>query len=250
MLIGKPSEGAFPPELLRQVYRFRHRIFKERLNWQVASRCSLELDAYDELDPVYAAFCRDGSVIGTFRLLPTTGPYMLRDVFSELLRGETLPCASTVWELSRFALEPTHRNARAQLTCSEDTFAMLHACYDFAYSNGIRELVLVISVATERMLRGARIPLVRFGDGRPTQLEGVPSVACRVGITSELGEVLRPRSHERLLEEDRMSIRPSLTSVTHRAGGDLTAVSQSCKFTHCGRDRRGAAERECRNTSP
>lgn len=200
MLIGKPSDNVFSPELLRQLYGFRHRIFKERLGWQVSSRCSLESDVYDELDPVYTAFCHHGAVVGVSRLLPTTGPYMLRDVFSELLRGEAPPCAGDVWELSRFAVKSAHSNAKAQLTCSEDMFEMLRACYDFSRSNGIRELVMVTSVAIERMLRSVRIPLLRLGDGRPTQLGKVLSVACRVGITAELGEVLQPLPYKTLLE--------------------------------------------------
>lgn len=200
MLIGKPSDSVFSSELLRQLYRFRHWIFKERLGWQVSSRCSLESDAFDELDPVYTALCHHGSVIGVFRLLPTTGPYMLRDVFSELLRGESPPCASDVWELSRFAVKSAHRHARAQLTCSEDMFEMLRVCYDFSRSNGIRELVMVTSVAIERMLRSVRIPLVRLGDGRPTQLGKVLSVACRIEITAELGEVLPSLPYKALLE--------------------------------------------------
>lgn len=200
MLIGKPSDNVFSSELLRHLYRFRHRIFKEELGWQVSSRCSLELDSYDKLGPVYSVFCHHGSIIGAFRLLPTTGPYMLRDVFSELLRGEPPPCAGDVWELSRFAVKSVPRTTKAQLTCSEDTFEMLRACYDFSCSNGIRELVLVTSVAIERMLRGVRIPLVRLGDGRPTQLGKVLSVACRVEITAELGEALHPLSCKALIE--------------------------------------------------
>ncbi|EAR21394.1 Autoinducer synthesis protein [Nitrococcus mobilis Nb-231] len=182
------------------MYRFRHQIFKERLGWQIPSRGSLEWDSYDELDPVYGAYYRRGAIIGAFRLLPTTGPYMLRDIFAELLRGEPPPCAADVWELSRFAVTPVCGDSRAQLTCSEDMFEVLRACYDFSCSNGIRQLVLVTSVAVERMLRGVRVPLVRLGDGRPTQLDKVLSVACRVAITDELYEVLHPLCYESALE--------------------------------------------------
>ena len=200
MLIGRPSDSVFSPESLRELYRFRHRVFKERLGWQVASRHALEVDAYDALDPVYTAYFHRGSIIGTFRLLPTSGPYMLRDVFAEMLRGEPAPCASDVWELSRFAVEPAHRHAAGQLTCSQDLFELLRACYGFSCSQGIRELVFVTSVSVERILRGLRFPLVRFGDGVPTQFGEVLSVACRVAITAELHQVLHPLPYESVLE--------------------------------------------------
>ncbi len=196
IFVGKASDSIFSHESLRQLYRFRHQIFKERLGWQIPTRDSLEWDIYDELDPVYCAYYRQGSIVGAFRLLPTTGPYMLRDVFAELLRGEPSPCTGDVWEVSRFAVKPACCNARTQLTCSEEMFELLRACYDFSCSNGIRELVLVTSVAVERMLRGVRIPLERLGDGRPVQFGKVLSVACRVPITAELREVLHPLCYE------------------------------------------------------
>ncbi|MCO6440996.1 MAG: hypothetical protein J5I81_07920 [Nitrococcus mobilis] len=200
IFVGRASERIFSHESLRQLYRFRHQIFKERLGWQIPTRGALEWDIYDEFDPVYGAYYRQGAIIGAFRLLPTTGPYMLRGVFAELLRGEAPPCAVDVWELSRFAVKPACCDSRVQLTCSEDMFEVLRACYDFSCSNGIRELVMVISVAVERMLRGVRIPLERLGDGRPTRLGKVLSVACRVAITAELHEVLHPLCCESSLE--------------------------------------------------
>ncbi|MDZ7811093.1 MAG: acyl-homoserine-lactone synthase [Arhodomonas sp.] len=92
ILVGRPSEPVFPPPALDGIYRFRHRVFHQRLGWEVSSARGREMDEYDDLDPVYIAYRRSAEeVIGTFRLLPTTGPYMLRDVFPQLLRGEPFP---------------------------------------------------------------------------------------------------------------------------------------------------------------
>ena len=113
IVVGRPSEGRFDTRLLHSLYRFRHRVFRQRLGWEVSSVGGMEYDFYDEIDPMHVAACLPGGqVIASSRLLPTGGPYMLRDVFPELLRGESAPCASDVWEVSRFAVEPADRNAR------------------------------------------------------------------------------------------------------------------------------------------
>ncbi len=68
------------------------------------------------------------------RLLPTTGPYMLADVFPQLLRGEDPPKAEHIWEISRFAVlspdDPNRERAQAQL--NSDTFHLLRCATRFA----------------------------------------------------------------------------------------------------------------------
>ncbi|HKJ94826.1 MAG TPA: acyl-homoserine-lactone synthase [Gammaproteobacteria bacterium] len=190
ILIGRSVDGAFDNAVLQQLFRFRHRVFKERLGWEVASRRGMEYDDYDDLEPVHIAARAQSRIVGSWRLLPTTGPYMLRDTFPELLRGEAAPCASDVWELSRFAVEPEDRNARVQASCSETTFGMMRACYRYAVDAGIREFVTVTSVALERMMRNAGVPMARFGDGKATRVGKVLSVACRISIDETLEQAL------------------------------------------------------------
>lgn len=192
ILIGRTSDSGFNPQVLEQLYRFRYRVFKEKLDWDVSCSRGIERDFYDELDPVYIACRQSGVVMGSWRLLPTTGPYMLRDTFPDLLRGEEAPCASDVWELSRFAIESPDPTANVQAVCSETTFEMLRACYRFAQDNGIREYVTVMSVAMERMMRsaGAAVTTSRLGDGKAMRMGKVLSIACRIRIDEQLRSVL------------------------------------------------------------
>ena len=102
------------PDVLQEVYRLRDAVFRERLAWDVASQDGCERDRYDDFCPVYLiANDDDGRVEGCWRLLPTTGPYMLRDVFPELLDGHPPPAAADVWEISRFAVMPRDRDYRS-----------------------------------------------------------------------------------------------------------------------------------------
>ena len=90
------------------MYCLRHRVFKERLGWSVTSIEGREHDKYDDLRPVYL-LCRNehDEVEGCWRLLPTTGPYLLKDVFGELLHGHPAPQDTRIWEISRFAIQPS-----------------------------------------------------------------------------------------------------------------------------------------------
>ena len=89
-------------QTMRRMFRFRHRVFHERLGWEVESRNGLEMDRFDALDPVYMVSENIRKEIdGSWRLLPTTGPYMLKDTFPQLLRGEAAPRDPAVWEISR-----------------------------------------------------------------------------------------------------------------------------------------------------
>jgi len=102
-----------PAELVLrdQIYRLRHRVFRGRLNWEVNDDAGRERDEFDDLPQVYACTLDQyDRVVGTWRLLPTTGAYMLRDVFPELLHGQEAPCSPNVWEVSRFAVA-THEDS-------------------------------------------------------------------------------------------------------------------------------------------
>jgi hypothetical protein len=108
------SGGKAEPEevrLLDRMYQLRHTVFAERLKWTSLNNDRREIDLYDVLSPVYL-ICRDpaGEVVGCWRLLPTTGPYMLKDIFSHLLHGASPPEQPDIWEISRFAIDPQWRD--------------------------------------------------------------------------------------------------------------------------------------------
>ena len=181
--MGRAADGGIDAAALQAMFRLRHEVFAERLGWAVESSAGHERDEYDALDPVYMIVrAGPGRVEGCWRLLPTTGRYMLRDTFPVLLGGEAAPADARVWELSRFAMQPAAPGDARQAHFGGATFAMMRAVVDHALCHGIDAYVTVTSVALERMLLRAGIPLRRFGDGRARRLGRVLSVACRIPI--------------------------------------------------------------------
>ncbi|GAB4358513.1 MAG: acyl-homoserine-lactone synthase [Kiloniellaceae bacterium] len=136
---------------LQMMFRQRYRVFKQRLGWNVpvsgdSAEAHEERDEFDALYPIYLlAFDGDSSLIGSWRFLPTTGPYMLRDVFPQLLDGARAPYHPLIWEGSRFAVEGRGARGRAS---SELLCAVTETC--IAY--GIRELITVYDARMERLL--------------------------------------------------------------------------------------------------
>src|SRR5215472_13671237 len=91
---------------LHGMFRLRYRVFKIRLDWDVTTSGDLEFDEFDGDRPYYIVHEDEGGAVdGCVRLLPTTGRYMLRDVFPALLGSDIAPATHRIWEASRFACE-------------------------------------------------------------------------------------------------------------------------------------------------
>src|ERR1700726_3536219 len=147
---------------LHQMHRIRKAVFKDRLGWDVNGRGGLEIDEYDALGPNYLlSIDRSGTLNGCVRLLPTTGPNMLRDIFPSFVTKAALPCGERVWEASRFAV--SRNSTAAELGISQTTYDLLIGVLKFGLSNGISMIACVVDVRMERILRRAGWQLERLG---------------------------------------------------------------------------------------
>ena len=182
-LVGHASE--LQHHNVKAMFRLRHAVFKERLRWDVTSHEGMESDDYDNLDPVYMVFPNGSQVDGCWRLLPTTGPYMLKDVFPELLCGEPAPRDPQIWEISRFAAAPKLKQDRRDTYLNSATVQMVRRIYDFGVENNIKSYVTVTSVAMERLLTRLGLPMQRLGDGKARMIGKVLTVACQLEVNEQ-----------------------------------------------------------------
>ena len=83
----------------------RKRVFVDKLNYQVHHTNLWEWDQYDTPNAVYLIVEYQGQVVSSCRLVPTTGPYMIRDVFPDMYEG-VLPVHRNVWEVTRTFVRP------------------------------------------------------------------------------------------------------------------------------------------------
>jgi acyl homoserine lactone synthase len=93
--------------LLEQMFHLRARIFHDHLGWDVNVTDGKERDKYDDEGPVYIIYTdhHGRKVKGSLRLLPTTGPTLLADFFSDTIPDAVNLSAPTIWECTRFCLD-------------------------------------------------------------------------------------------------------------------------------------------------
>ena len=93
--------------LIEEMFRLRARVFRDRLGWDVQVSNGMERDKYDEQSPVYLIYTDDEKkeVRGSLRLLPTTGPTLLEDFFSDTMPPAANLSAPTIWECTRLCLD-------------------------------------------------------------------------------------------------------------------------------------------------
>lgn len=132
------------PAMREKIGRMRHEFFIEELKWELESRDGLEFDQFDTENTVYIVYEEQGQIIGCLRILPTTEPYLLSEVFPHLAGGY-IPSAPHVWEISRYVIDktlirsPQHwLEVSAQLVCG---------LYEYAAFKGITEFVIEIPPA-------------------------------------------------------------------------------------------------------
>ncbi|MDB5774204.1 MAG: solI [Herbaspirillum sp.] len=94
----------YPAELYTELLQYRYRVFVEKLGWDVPAHNGLECDQFDREDTVHVIGRDDnGKIKACSRLLPTLKPYLLSEVFPELMGRQNLPKSAETWELSRMA---------------------------------------------------------------------------------------------------------------------------------------------------
>ena len=166
---------------LWEMHTLRAKVFKDRLGWEVPIMSGMEIDGYDALEPLYMMIREPGggTLRGCWRLLPTEGPYMLKDSFAQLLHGQDAPSDEHIWELSRFAIET---GGDGSFGFSEITMESIGEVISHGYHAGIAEYVTVTTVAIERLLRRAGVVTRRFG--APLQIGVEKAVALYVDIAA------------------------------------------------------------------
>ena len=204
-------EGAYAsrfPKLMDAMFRNRAEIFSGRLGWDVVVKDGYERDRFDDLNPLYLVSVdpATGAYWGSLRLLPTTGPNMLRDVFPQLLEeGETVESA-TIWESSRIcAVAAPGQPDRGKNGVGYVLSELVAGIGEVAPLAGLTQIVSVFDARMLRVLRSVGCPFEIIG--RPQRIGGVMSYAALFdpdqdwveGFRAELrmgDSVVEPRSKE------------------------------------------------------
>lgn len=162
---------------LECMFRLRDEIFNQRMHWDVESKDGMERDQFDGLNPIYfLAYDESEDLVGTWRLLPTTGSYMIRDVFPCLLEGQEAPSAIEIWEASRFAVGGNYSGRDGLAAVNRVTGELFCGLIEFCVWNGIEEIITAYDVRISRLLK--RIDCHPFWE---SQLHEIGNTTAKAG---------------------------------------------------------------------
>jgi N-acyl-L-homoserine lactone synthetase len=151
------SYASFFPREMDAMFRNRAETFSDRLGWEVVVKDGRERDVFDDANPVYLVSVdpETEEYWGSLRLLPTTGPNMLRDVFPQLLDGGYVESA-TIWESSRICAaalpgQPERNRSGVNYVLCE----LILGIGEVALAAGLTQIVSVFDARIFRVLKAA-----------------------------------------------------------------------------------------------
>ncbi|GAA4349924.1 acyl-homoserine-lactone synthase AbaI [Variovorax defluvii] len=174
-------------DVLVGLARYRNEVFVETLGWDLVTRAGLELDQFDGPDTIYVAARTGGRCVGIARLLPTVRPYLLSEIFPQLMGGAPIPSSHDVWELSRFTTLGIDSHASPGQFSSPTTIGLLEAVRSCALRHGVSRLITTLSSpGIERLLR--KLGFLSYRAGPPQIINGHPLFACWIDLTRSAAE--------------------------------------------------------------
>ena len=151
-------------DALASQFRLRHRIFIRRTNYFVPTWKGMEYDQYDTPAASYLVSRDDaGEVRGIARLSPTDRPYMLADVWPEMVRKIELPRSTAIWEGTRFGVDKDlPSDVRRRLVAK-----LVMGYLQFGLSSGVEGIIGVMPTLIWRAVFSANgWPVEFLGDAK------------------------------------------------------------------------------------
>jgi acyl homoserine lactone synthase len=173
------SKAQLFPQEMDAMFRNRAEIFSDRLGWEVVVKDGYERDQFDGLNPLYLVSVDPvtNQYWGSLRLLPTTGPNMLRDVFPQLLEEGEVVESATIWESSRIcAIAAPGQPDRCKNGVGYVLSELIAGIGEVAYLAGLTQIVSVFDARILRVLKavGCEPEVI----GTPKRIGGVMAYAA------------------------------------------------------------------------
>jgi acyl-homoserine lactone synthase len=167
-------------EILEDYFRLRHQIYVVERKWTVLERPDKrEMDQFDTDETVYLLGLEGRSIVAGMRLVPTTAPTLLSELFPKLSLDGPIRRAD-VYELSRIFVVPKRRGEHAGPRAEAVIQA---AAMEYGLSIGLAAFTIVLeSWWLPRLLdQGwAARPL-----GLPIDIDSMSTVAVMVEVNEQ-----------------------------------------------------------------
>jgi acyl-homoserine lactone synthase len=123
-------------DALEQSYRLRHRVYIQELRWRglPPRDDERELDQFDTAEAVHLLYLEGDKVMGGTRLMPTTEPHLLSEVFAHFASIRGVPRQPDIAEWTRFYVAPERREEHK---ASRVGSIVLASMIDYALQEGL-----------------------------------------------------------------------------------------------------------------
>jgi acyl-homoserine lactone synthase len=166
------------PDLMEKVWRFRHVQFVERLGWkELSSHGGREIDRFDTEDAIHLIAEKDQRVVGYSRLLRTSGPHLLSDVYPEIMQGRRWPRGRLIYEWTRCISDgDTGRSGETQVS-----HILITGVLEFCLTAGIQGMIVEThpKLVTWMLETGYEVETLQA----PQMMNGVPIVPVYIAAT-------------------------------------------------------------------
>lgn len=139
------QESADYPREVEAMFRARAAVFYRRLGWNLTVRKGREIDRYDAENPLYLIAIDEGSgdIVGSARLLPTTGPTTFGQCFSDRFEQPIDLASATIWECGRFCVHPAARSSGSLRNATRVSFELNLAVCELGLRAGLTQIQAV-----------------------------------------------------------------------------------------------------------
>lgn len=173
--------GAAPSKLsplMDQAFRLRHRVFVQELKWSgLQADHGRERDQFDHTEAVHHLCVYAGKVVGYQRLLPTTAPHLLSDVYPELCEGP-VPRGPNIYEWTRNCVAPEWRDSATGL--SRISLELTLAVVEWGLSSGVD--TVTVEYDPHFLLRALQMQFLVRPLGYQRSIAGKPTIAVSMGF--------------------------------------------------------------------
>lgn len=186
MLFTQDNDSAVSDAVMRAMFEARKRVFVDLLGWDLPVLADrFEIDQYDDQNARYLILAdSDQNHLASARLLPTTRPHILGDLFPELCDAPA-PTSPDTWEITRFCLDrnlsaPERRRWRNALVTALARYALEHriTTYVGVAEQGWLDQVLAFGWHAELL-------------GNPRTIDRMTLGALRIVITPDTPALLK-----------------------------------------------------------
>lgn len=175
------------PGLANQMFQDRRAQFADDYGWELdIDQNGREIDEYDLMNPLYLILRdEEGRHVGSTRLMPTTGPTMIADHFSDMTDGVEIE-SPLIWECTRFFIADRGRDS------VKNAAALMWAGCELGLRSGLEFYTGITFAHYARVFAACGWPADIIGE-REDEKDG-HLVACLWEITKQKSERLASRA--------------------------------------------------------